>query len=91
MDASKVFSWVDFPQWRRLEREDFWNCRFDPIVIALSDAYSEVRALGKCFIHLFPHIIIERQEADPTKDLVKVADDVETFERQTEKYFVRPG
>ncbi len=29
----------------RLEQEDFWHPRFDPIVVGISDAYAEVRAL----------------------------------------------
>jgi len=61
----------------RLEKEDFWNCKFDEVVIGLSDAYAELRAL-------------ETKEKDVTKEMVKVADDVETFERHTEKYMVKP-
>lgn len=61
----------------RLEKEDFWNCKFDEVVIGLSDAYAELRAL-------------ETKEKDVMKEMVKVADDVETFERHTEKYMVKP-
>lgn len=60
----------------RLEVYDFWNPSFDAMVVGVSDAYAEVRSL-------------ERQDSNQNREEVKVADDVETFERNTKKYFVR--
>eukprot|EP01114_Cavostelium_apophysatum_P015378 TRINITY_DN4169_c0_g1_i1.p1 TRINITY_DN4169_c0_g1~~TRINITY_DN4169_c0_g1_i1.p1 ORF type:complete len:790 (-),score=213.02 TRINITY_DN4169_c0_g1_i1:26-2395(-) len=67
---------VSYWMMTRLEQYEFWHARFDNIVVGVSDAYAEVRAL-------------EEKELDQQRDVVKVADDVETFERNTAKYFVK--
>jgi len=73
---TKVLAWMLV----RLEQENFWNPRFDPIVVGISDAYAEVRALEERRL----------KGSGAERDFFKSAEDVETFERKTQKFFVRP-
>jgi SPX domain protein involved in polyphosphate accumulation len=58
----------------RLEKESFWTPKFDDLIVGLSDAYAELRSMTR--------------KAQRSSSFMQ--EDVEQFERKTEKYFVLP-
>jgi len=78
----KVASWMLVT----LEQEPWWNPKFDALIVGLNDAYSEIRSYEKK----------QKQkeegstQARPNGEARGGGGAVESFERKTLKYFVRP-